>query len=75
MNMRGMKHRRDATTVFRALLWAPDKWDLMDFDDDRGSLEYEDPDDTCPACGGDGMDDDVTPCGYCGGDGHKWWRA
>lgn len=33
----------------------------------------EDPDYTCPECGGDGMDDDVTLCGHCGGEGYEWW--
>lgn len=33
----------------------------------------EQPDRTCPVCGGDGMEDDITPCEHCGGEGDEWW--
>jgi hypothetical protein len=32
------------------------------------------PAEPCPVCGGDGMDDDVTPCEHCDGEGYEWWN-
>lgn len=36
-------------------------------------MDELDEDLTCPACGGDGMEDDSMPCEYCDGEGYKWW--
>lgn len=31
------------------------------------------PEEMCPVCGGDGMEDDVSPCPHCDGEGYEWW--
>jgi hypothetical protein len=42
--------------------------DFGDFAEEPSDLEM-----TGPVCGGDGMDDDVTPCPHCDGEGSQWW--
>lgn len=42
--------------------------------DDEEWIDPDYEDNTCPVCGGDGMDDDVMPCPHCDGEGNEWWK-